>query len=303
MRIASSQFEATMNRGLEFNQQNISKLTEQLASGQKVLVPSDDPITAVRLSRLQREEDTVTQYRDNIGALKTRLSNNESYLTGVVNEITQARDQIVWASDGSNSSADLNSMVSTLQSARDSMFYAANTKDAEGHYIFSGNQTNTAAIAYDPNAAVGSRYTYTGDTGQQEVTVGNGVTQTANVNVQGLDTYLNQLDTAISQLQTPGITGTNPALSSSLKAALDGSDTALSLVSGKIAGLGGEQNILSTLDTNHANVSLSNQTAMIDIGQLDYGVASTQLNGYNLALQASYKAYAKISSLSLFNVI
>jgi len=303
MRIASSQFEATMNRGLEFNQDNISKLTAQLATGDAIQVPSDDPVTYVRLSRLEREDDTVTQYRDNIGALKTRLSNSESYLTGVVNDISQARDQLVWASDGSNSSADLNAMVSTLQSLRDSMLYAANTKDAQGSYIFSGNLTNTPAIAYDPTAAVGSRYSYTGDTGQQEVTVGNGVTQPANVNVKGLDTYLNQLDTAISELQTPGITGTDPALSASLKSALDGSDAALSLVSGTIANLGGSQNILSTLDTNHANVSLSNQTAMTDIGQLNYGEASTQLNGYNLALQASYKAYAKINSLSLFNVI
>jgi len=303
MRIASSQFEATMNRGLEFNQENISKLTEQLATGNAIQLPSDDPVTDVRLSRLEREQDTVTQYRANIGALKTRLSNNESYLTGVVNDITQASDQLVWASDGSNSSADLNSMVSTLQSVRDSIFFAANTKDSEGHYIFSGNQTNTAAITIDPNAAVGSRYSYTGDTGQQEVTVGNGITQTANVNVKGLDTYLNQLDTAISELQKPGVTGGDPALAASLKTALDGSSTALSLVSSTVAGLGGAQNVLSTLDTNHANVSLSNETAISDIGQLDYGVASTELNGYNLALQASYKAYSKISSLSLFNVI
>lgn len=303
MRIASSQFEATMNRGLEFNQENISKLTEQLASGNKILLPSDDPITDVRLSRLTREEDTVTQYRDNIGAVKIRLSNNETYLTGVVNDITQAHDQLVWASDGSNASADLNSMVQTLQSLRDSMYYASNTKDAEGHYLFSGNLTNTASIAFDPNAAAGARYTYTGDQGEEKVVVGNGITQTANVNVQGLDTYLNQLDAAIAQLQTPGILPTDPTLQATLKTAMDGSDAALTLVSGKIANLGGAQNILSTLDTNHANVSLSNQTAMTDIGQLDYGVASTQLNGYNLALQASYKAYAKISSLSLFNVL
>lgn len=303
MRIASSQFEATMNRGLEFNQDSISKLDAQMATGNAITLPSDDPISAVRLSRLEREEGTVSQYRDNIGSLKTRLSNSESYLTGVVNDITQARDQLVWASDGSNSSADLNSMVSTLQSVRDSVLYAANTKDAEGHYIFSGNLTNTPAITYDATAPLGSRYSYTGDTGQQEVTVGNGVTQAANVNVAGLDDYLNKLDTAISGLQTPGITVADPTLAASLKAALDSSDTGLSLVSGKIATLGGTQNIIATLDTNHANVSLSNQTAMGDIGNLDYAVATTQLSGYNLALQASYKAYAKISSLSLFNVI
>jgi len=72
------------------------------------------------------------------------------------------------------------------------------------------------------------------------------------------------------------------------------------LVSGKIAVLGGQQNILKTLDANHENVSLSNQKAISDIGQLDYGSAAIELNGYQTALQASYKAYSKIGNLSLF---
>ena len=84
---------------------------------------------------------------------------------------------------------------------------------------------------------------------------------------------------------------------------MDGASSALDLVAGKIADLGGAQNILETLDGNHANVSQSNKTAMLDLGQLDYGDAATQLNGYNLALQSSYKAYSKISNLSLFNIL
>ena len=72
---------------------------------------------------------------------------------------------------------------------------------------------------------------------------------------------------------------------------------------GKIAGLGGAQNILATMDTNHANVSLSNQQALIDLGQLDYGDAAVKLNGYTTAVQATQKAYAQVSKLSLFDVI
>jgi flagellar hook-associated protein 3 FlgL len=39
------------------------------------------------------------------------------------------------------------------------------------------------------------------------------------------------------------------------------------------------------------------------LNSLDYGQATVELNGYNTALQASYKAYAKISGLSLFNIL
>jgi flagellar hook-associated protein 3 FlgL len=85
-----------------------------------------------------------------------------------------------------------------------------------------------------------------------------------------------------------------------LKANLDGFDDALNLVTGKVAVIGGQQNVLKTIDANHENVSLSNQTAILDIGQLDIGTAAIELNGYQTALQASYKAYSKIGTLSLF---
>lgn len=303
MRIATSQFEATMNRGLQFNQTNIARLTDQMASGNKIQLPSDDPVTNVRLSRLTREEAIVGQYRDNIGAIKIRLQKNETYLSSMTSDIAESQDLLVWASDGGNAGADLGAMVNSMTSLRDSLFFSANVRDQEGRYIFSGTLTNTPSIDFNPAAALGSRYTYTGNTGQQLVVVGNGVTQIANVDVSGLETLLNQMDVSISELAAPGVTPATPSLRAAISANLDGVSTTLDLISGKIADFGGAQNILSTLDNNHANVSLSNRTALTDLGQLDYGLAATELNGYNLALQSSYKAYSKVSELSLFNVL
>jgi flagellar hook-associated protein 3 FlgL len=77
----------------------------------------------------------------------------------------------------------------------------------------------------------------------------------------------------------------------------------MNLVGGKVAVIGGQQNVLKTIDANHENVSLSNQTAILDIGQLDVGTAAIELNGYQTALQASYTAYSKIGKLSLFSML
>ncbi|MGW8392942.1 flagellar hook-associated protein FlgL [Pseudoduganella sp. HUAS MS19] len=303
MRIASSQFQASMNRSLQINQTVIAKLTEQMATGNKIQVPSDEPIANVRLSRLRREENIVSQYVDNISAVKIRLSKNEAYLTSMVGDMGAARDLFVWASDGSNTPADLNSMVNSLVALRDSLYFNGNTKDQEGKFIFSGTLTSTAALTYDASQPVGARYSYTGNNGTQEVVVGNGITQPANVTVDGLDDYLNQLDNAISMLGSPTVNANDPALRAVLKTALDGTDTALGLISGKIAQFGGAQNVMETLANNHGNVSLSNKIAITDIAQLDYGLAATQLSGYNSALQATYQAYSKVSGLSLFNVL
>mgnify|MGYP000527462006 CR=1 FL=1 len=303
MRIATAQYQSNMNQSLTLNQERLSNLTQQMATGKRLRVPSDDPVDNVRLSRLQREEASITQYRDNIASIKIRLTKNEGYLGSMVNDIAAGRDQIVWALDGGNTPDDLKAMSTPLQALRDSLFFSANTVDQEGRYVFSGTKTSTAPMAYDATKPAGSRYSYAGNTNEQRVVVGNGLTQVANDNVKGIEQLLNRLDATIATLGSATLDVSAPATRAVLTANLDGFDAALDLVSSKIAVLGGKQNILDTLDANHGNVSLSNQMAITDIGQLDMGLAATELNGYSTALQATYKAYGRIGTLSLFSAL
>ncbi|MDN4035994.1 flagellar hook-associated protein FlgL [Massilia sp. YIM B02443] len=303
MRIATSQYQSTMNQSLQINQERLSTITQQMATNKRILLPSDDPVDSVRLARLAREEATVQQYRDNIGSLQLRLTKSEGYLSNMVDEMLSGRDLLVWASDGGNAPDDLKAMIAPLETLRESLFFAANTIDQEGNYLFSGTATKTAPLAYDKNADPGERYSYVGNTNPQNVVVGNGITQAANQNLKGLEDLLNHLDRTISTLKSPGASPNDPAVRAVLTGALDGFDSAQALISGKVANLGGSQNIIRSLDANHANISLSNKMAITDIGQLDVGVAATELNGYSTALQATYKAYAKIGNLSLFSAI
>jgi len=300
MRIATSQYQSAMNASLQTNQTQLTRITQQMASNKRILLPSDDPVDSVRLARLTREEAAVQQYRDNIASLKLRLTKSEGYLSNMNQEMTGGRDLLVWALDGGNTPNDLKAMVGSLQTLRDSLFFNANTIDQEGNYLFSGTATKTAPLTFDADAAPGARYTYSGNTNSQNVVVGNGITQSANENLAGLEALLNRLDATIGALQGPNTSANDPAVRAILTANLDGFDAAQTLVSNKVASLGGSQNIIRTLDDNHANISLSNQMAVTDIGQLDLGVAATELNGYSTALQATYKAYAKIGNLSLF---
>ncbi|HEV7814784.1 MAG TPA: flagellar hook-associated protein FlgL [Janthinobacterium sp.] len=300
MRISSMQFQSIMDASMNLNQGALSTLTQQMASGNRILLPSDDPVASVQLSRLNREVTATTQYQSNIATVQSRMSLNETYMQSTVNQMQSIKDSLVWASDGSNSSQDLNAQVNTLTAARDSLLSTANSQDTEGNYLFSGTLTSTPAITFNPAAPVGSRYTYTGNTANQTVVVGNGVTQTENSNMQGMDVYLNQLDSAISALAAPGVT-LDAATSATLKTALDGTNGELDQMASQIAVLGGAQTTLTTLNTNHSNVNLSNNTAISNLASLDYAQASTQLSGYNVALQASYKAYAMIGKLTLFN--
>ncbi|MFT3857276.1 MAG: flagellar hook-associated protein FlgL [Aquabacterium sp.] len=303
MRIASTQYHSTMTNALQSTQGQLEAVIQQMASGRKLMLPSEDPVTSVRLSRLNREEAALTQYRDNIEALASRLRQNESLLEGMNADLMQARDLLVWAADGGNTTEDVQAMASSLVALRDSLFYSANSRDQEGRHLFSGTATGSPAVTFNSAAPLGTRYTFSGNTVEQKVVVGHGVTQTANVTLQEMPALLNALDDTIAALQTPGVNVNDPATRTRVKAGLLGVDQAISSVSAKVAVLGGAQNTLATLAANHANVSLSNQQSLIKLGQLDYGEASVRLNGYSTALQATQKAYGKVSDLSLFDVI
>ena len=303
MRVASNQYQSLINISIQQNQDRINFLTQQMSSGLRIQLPSDDPIGNVRISRLTREQAMVTQYKENIASVKTRLLKNENYLSSMVTDMGQARDLLVWAADGSNAPSDLNAMTESLRAMRDSVFYTSNLKDQEGRYMFSGTATDTPALQYDDSKPVGSRYSYMGNTESQTVVVGNGVTQAANVDVKNLETWLNKMDTTIAALSAANVNPADPTTRAIVLAGLDGTDDGMNLLSGKVAIFGGAQNILTTLDSNLANVSLSNQTALTDLKKADIGAAAIELTGYQTALQATYKAYSKVGNLSLFDLL
>jgi len=303
MRVASTQYHATMNTALQNAQVRLEKVMQQMASAQRVQMPSDDPIATVRLGRLAREDAALKQYRDNIASLNERLSQGEARLDSMNSDLMAARDLLVWAADGSNTSKDVNAMVTQLQTLRDSVVATANSRDSEGRYVFSGTAVNTATVTFDSAAAVGARYTFTGNTSEQRVVVGHGVTQVANTTLDDVASFLNQIDQSIETLGASGVSVNDPAVHAELAATLNQTDAFLASVNTRIARIGGAMTTLATLDTTHANVSLSNQQASLTLGQLDYSDAAVRFNGYTSALQATQKAYAKVSALSLFDVI
>lgn len=303
MRIASTQYHATMNTALQTATARAQNILQKMASGERYTLPSENPIANVRLSRLTREEAALDQYLDNITTLQSTMSRNEELLAGMSQDMLAARDLLVWAADGSNTPADVIAMAGSLEPLVESLFYSANTRDAEGRYLFSGTASDTPTLSYDPLAPVGSRYTPTGNAMLQRVMVGNGITQPANITLGEMAAVMNELEQVFTTLSTPGVSVNDSVVRAQISSAMNGLDAAIEINSGKTAGLGGAQNILATLQSNHSNVSLSNQQAALLIGQLDYGDAAVKMNGYTTAIQATQKAYAQVSRLSLFDVI
>lgn len=308
MRVSSSQYHITVNASLQTSNSQLEKLMSQMASGNRLTRPSDDPISHVRIARLQREEANIAQYLSNIGALRSRMTQSETMLSSVNRDFASARDLLVWALDGGNTADDLQAMSTSLEALRDGLYASTLTKDQEGNYLFSGTATKTATVALTlespPGTPVpaGQRYSAGGNAAQQMVAVGNGIEQPANVSLQEMAQWLNTLDEGIAALQQ-GQTSNDPQVRAALQAALQTMDAGIDNVSTKISKLGGAQNIIATLETNWRNLSTANQTATLDYAQLNYAQAATQLHSLMAAIEATQGAYGKVSQLSLFNVL
>lgn len=316
MRVSSNQYHITVNASLQKSNAQLEKLMGQMASGNRLTRPSDDPISHVRISRLQREEASIAQYRDNIGALSSRMTQNETVMSSMNADLLSARDLLVWALDGGNSSDDLKAMATSLESLRDALLAGSLTKDQEGAYMFSGTASNIPTVAKVTMLDAGGNpvldaagnpvqhYVPQGNEAQQLVVVGNGLTQPANTTLgPELAGVLNVLDLAIQAIQQPAATANDPATRAALTNALNGVDTAMDQVSTKISKLGGAQNIIATLNTNWTNLSTANKTATLEYAQMDYSEGAVQLNSLMSAIQATQSAYGKVSQLSLFNAL
>lgn len=304
MRIASQHFGNTMLATLRATNTKAAEIATKMATGQRVLRASDDPIAAVRLLMLDRDTSVLQRYQTNIDTLTIRLQKNESHLDGMLDMAMSAHDSLLAAADGSHSSADLNALAGPLRTLLGNLTQAANAKDGNGNYLFGGTQTDTPPIAYDPTAPEGSRYSYAGNGEAQQVVIGHGVTQDANVTVAHLADMLNKMEVAVAAMEKPDADPNDPALRAVLTAALESvKGNGIDALSAKIAHLGGAQNTLQLMSENHASQLIANGQASALVGEQDFGEAMDQLNNYMTAMKGSYEIYGRMTKLSLFDAI
>lgn len=304
MRITNSQITSLMHNSMNTSSAELGKLMQQMATGKRILLPSDDPIASVRVLRVQREEASLEQFRKNIANVSGSLSTQEANLKSTSDAMLNVRDLLLWAANGSNTSEDLAAMAGELSIIEDTIVSFANVRDEEGRYLFSGTLSDTTALSFD---AATQTYSLTGNDKHRQAAVANGVLVDENVtaaSVFGAGVgMLNELRALINTLQDPALDATDPAVRQQITDTLGALDDAHGRVLGSVTELGGRQNALSLLNDSNEDVSLVNQKIEGELSQLDYAGATIALNNYQLALGATQKTYLKINEMSLFSLL
>lgn len=299
MRVSSNQIQLNMLDNLQQGFREYGRLDRQIATGKRILQPSDDPIGSVRLLGLQKEQASMEQYQKNIFNAKTQLSQAEVQLDSMTNLLMRVRDLTELAATGSLTYEDRQGVAQELASLRDGLLDFANARNEAGSSLFAGSQVDKKTLVKD--AASGS-YLYQGDTLAREVAVGKGVMVTVNETADRLFTahgdYFKQLDDFIQVLQTE--TG---SVNVQAGAMLDRSKVLQDDIGAMLGRIGARVNLLDQVDSAHAEMKTYSKEVSNQIASLDYAEAATQQSHVLMALQVQQQAFAKINSLSLFNYI
>ncbi|EKO3785464.1 flagellar hook-associated protein FlgL [Vibrio harveyi] len=299
MRISDTQFSQMMLQSLQTNNAGLGNVLRQMSTGNRLTKLSDDPMASIKLLNLERENSAIGQYKSNIANLKTTLSAQETHLDSVNESLKSVRDLVLWGANGSLTDEDRSGMVTELKSYRDAIQSSFNAQDEEGHYLFSGTQTDKPSVS---NAS--GVYQVDGNSDKRVVTVAKGVTMESNMTAKDIlelssgDNMLNQLDALIAEFEKP-----SPNFRAEVDASLAAIDDTSANVLGAITEIGGRHNNLDLMDGAHGENKLFVDKVTKDLSALDYGEASVRLSNYMTALQATQASYVKINALNLFDRI
>lgn len=298
MRVSTGQIQRIMMQSMEQSGADYGNLLQQMAGGNRLLKPSDDPLATVRLQGIDKELSALGQYQKNAEQVKSRLGQEETQIDSMKDTLLRLRDMTLQAGNGAYSQADRQALTQEMQSLQDTLLSLANGRNEEGHYLFSGSNTDQAAVVEEPPGT----FTYQGDDYQRQVAIANGVTIAANDSADSLlfngGNVLQDINDFIQVLETE--TGDISAQVSDMLTSLD---KGIGNVTRTLTDLGGRINGLEQVVSAHGEMQVFGQGLHNDLSALDYGEAAMNMQQMLLALQSTQQAYVNVNKLSLFTQI
>ena len=144
MRISTvTMFESSLS-SMNRQQSAFLDVGQQLATGRRVVNPSDDPQAASRAVSVSQSMAVSQQYADARVTARNALSQEESVLNSVSDAISSAKTLIIQAGNGTLSDADRASLASDMRGIYESLLGQANTTNGNGDYLFGGVKDNAA---------------------------------------------------------------------------------------------------------------------------------------------------------------
>lgn len=287
----------SVNASIQQSEQLLQTAMNQLSSGKRVELPSDDPLAFSQDVQTVAAAAIADRYTKNADAVLSQAQQADSALNSVVTSLTQAISVGTEAGGPGVTSAQRDSLAQQLQGLLANVVAQANLS-ANGMPLFAGTGgTSTPFIA---DASSPNTYTYLGNSGQNSTAVGDDLQVT--VNVPGDSVFMSSNGNVLGSLQQmisavqSGSTGDLANANIALTAAISHVGQVRAVYGSTVDQLNAQNNVLS-----QETISLTaQQNSLVGI---DTATAATNLSQAQTRNSAVLAMAAKILPESLLNYL
>ena len=293
MQISTSLFYSNASSRLTKMSDKAQELQTQIATGKKLIKPSDDPAGAQQLAELDRRDADAAVYGTNLTLASSLLDQADGVLKQITAQLTRATELATQAATGTQTDAARKSIATEITSVVQSLVTLANSRNVRGQPLF-GTVDGTKAVTDNGNGT----FTFpANNTLVSEVPIADGQTIQATESAKTIFDLGNGDNTlAMLSRMAATLNGGGDVALDSLSQAVDQVANVQASVGSRSARVDLQQQLLTTANTDRADLRGK-------LEQVDVTDAIVQLQQMMTALSASQASFTKLSQLSLFDYL
>ena len=268
---------------LEINRQarlarEIARGQTEIATGKRILAPSDDPTGAARVAEIERAQGDEATWLRNIGTATALAARADTTLAAVATGVDRAKELMLAAATGTISAENRAVIAAELRGIAEEMTALRVTLDPRGEPLFRSN-------------------------GALQIPVSPGVRITPVAAREAIfDSPIGVVD-AIARAAAAAVEPDNAARAAAVRSALDGLDGAARQVNTARADQGVRADRLDKLRERLAASGLQLEEQKSAIEGTDVTEAIARIQSKQLNLQAAQAIFARVNQSSLFDLI
>jgi flagellar hook-associated protein 3 FlgL len=138
MRISTGMIFDAGVAGINGQTASLLHLQQQVASGRRIVTPSDDPVAAAQALQVTQASDANVQFKTNQGYATSALGLEDGQLSGASDLLLNVHDLAVQAQGPSLTASGRQGIATALRSDFGQLLGIANATDGAGQYMFAG---------------------------------------------------------------------------------------------------------------------------------------------------------------------
>lgn len=188
MRVTQNMLNRNLLANIQRGNSAMEKYMNQLSTGKKINIPSDNPVTAVRSMYYRSSLNEVDQYKRNLDDGLSWMTTTDEALDQLTNVIQRVRELTVQGQSDTNTPNDRQAIAEEINQLKEHLGEIANSKIG-GRYVFAGTDVKTPPYRAD-DAVPGSAKEFR-NTNNEQLKLQVGQSNHIQFNVLGTDVFNN----------------------------------------------------------------------------------------------------------------